>query len=466
VTDATSSSTAASTNAVARSDNASSSQQTQSATPEAAAATKAIEDSRQGGVVNPGELSKEVVKAYERDPKEGAALQAELEKQLSPRDQTSLNEQVSATLGAVAGARGAQPDTVPAYRVEGQGNERMRIAPNGNVDIPTVNTNKGRGPERNLYVNFDDPARARAFQDQRLQQFPDNVIKSVEVPRSYLNELRATAVPESQRASAPDRPVIADPTKARDQFGLSGQQIDRLRDVAVPGSGRDNVRPSALANTVGVAKQGALVGAATDAALSTASALRDGRITGDEAKDIVANSARGAVVGGTYAVTEQGLVRLADRTVGPAMHNAAAATAARFGATDAVAVGAATRTVATRLSGAGAAGAVVSAGFSIYANRDGLARGDSQAVGRVAGDVAVGASAALSGAAAGAAIGSFVPVPVVGTVVGAVVGLGVGFAADYVMRAGGVDKAIGNAVSSGVDAVKGAASTVAGWLGW
>jgi hypothetical protein len=57
-------------------------------------------------------------------------------------------------------------------------------------------------------------------------------------------------------------------------------------------------------------------------------------------------------------------------------------------------------------------------------------------------------------------------VPVVGTAVGAVVGLGVGFAADYVMRAGGVDRAIGNAVTSGVDAVKGAASRVASWLGW
>ncbi len=463
MTDATSSSTAASTNAVARSDGASSSQQ---ASPEAEAAAKAIEDSRQGGVVNPGELSKEVVKAYERDPKEGAALQAEINKQLPPRDQTSLNDQVSTTLAGVAAARGVQPDTVPAYRVEGQGNERMRVDPNGNVDIPEVRTNKGRGPERNLYVNFDDPARARAFQDQRLPQFPDNVIKSVDVPRSYLNELRATAVPEAERAANPDKPVIADPTKARDQFGLSGQQIDKLREAAVPGSGQENIRPSALANTLGVAKQGALFGAATDAALSTASALRDGRITGDEAKDIVANSARGAVVGGTYAVTEQGLVRLADRTIGPALHNAAAATATRLGAADAVAAGAATRTVATRLAGAGAAGAVVSAGFSIYANRDGLARGDSQAVGRVAGDVAVGASAALSGAAAGAAIGSMIPVPVVGTVVGAVVGLGVGFAADYVMRAGGVDKAIGNAVTGGVDALKGAASTVAGWLGW
>jgi hypothetical protein len=158
------------------------------------------------------------------------------------------------------------------------------------------------------------------------------------------------------------------------------------------------------------------------------------------------------------------LVKVADRTIGPAVHRASAAVAARAGADDVVAAGAMARTATTRLAGAGAAGAVISAGFSIYENRDGLARGDSQAIGRVAGDTVVGATAALGGAAAGAAIGSVVPV--VGTAVGAVVGLGVGFAADYVMRAGGVDKAIASAVSSGVDAVKGAASKVASWLGW
>jgi hypothetical protein len=57
-------------------------------------------------------------------------------------------------------------------------------------------------------------------------------------------------------------------------------------------------------------------------------------------------------------------------------------------------------------------------------------------------------------------------VPVAGTAVGAVVGLGVGFAADYVMRAGGMNKLVGNAVSGGVDMAKGAVNTVAGWLGW
>lgn len=222
----------------------------------------------------------------------------------------------------------------------------------------------------------------------------------------------------------------------------------------------NTLRAPVMRNAAG----GALVGAAAEAGLSTVKALSDGRITADEGRDILSNSARGAVVGGTYAVTEQGLVRVADRVAGSAVQRAATSVATTAGAAEAGAIGAATRTVATRLGGAGAAGAVISAGISVYENREGLMQGDSDAIGRVAGDTVVGATAALSGAAAGAAIGSVVPG--VGTVVGAVVGLGVGFAADYVMRAGGVDKAIGNAVSSGVDAVKDAGRTVAGWFGW
>jgi hypothetical protein len=112
--------------------------------------------------------------------------------------------------------------------------------------------------------------------------------------------------------------------------------------------------------------------------------------------------------------------------------------------------GAAARAVAGR---AGAVGAAVSAGISAYENRDGLMKGDSQAIGRVAGDTVVGGGAAAAGVAAGAAIGSVVPVA--GTIVGAGVGLVVGLAADQIMRAGGVDKMVGNAVSSAVDTVKG-----------
>ena len=157
---------------------------------------------------------------------------------------------------------------------------------------------------------------------------------------------------------------------------------------------------------------------------------------------MLADSARGAAVGTTYAVTEHGLVRAADRVAGSAIERG---------------LGTGARIAGTRLAGAGAAGAVITAGMSIYDNREGLARGDSKAIGNVAGDVVVGGGSALAGAAAGAAIGSVVPG--VGTVIGAAVGLGAGFLADHALRAGGVDKMIGNAVSSAADTVK-------GWFGW
>ena len=88
-----------------------------------------------------------------------------------------------------------------------------------------IQTNKGRGPERNLYLNFGDDARAQQFLEQRLQQFPGNTIKSFEVPKSFLDELRTTAVPEIDRSLYPNRPVIADPTKAPNQFGLTAEQL-------------------------------------------------------------------------------------------------------------------------------------------------------------------------------------------------------------------------------------------------
>lgn len=108
----------------------------------------------------------------------------------------------------------------------------------GSVTIPPVLANKGRGDERNLYLNFGDEARAQEFLAQRLQQFPDNTIKSFEVPKSFVQQLRASAVEEAKRPLNPGKPVIADPTKASNQFGLSREQIEQLRNVIVPGTGR------------------------------------------------------------------------------------------------------------------------------------------------------------------------------------------------------------------------------------
>jgi hypothetical protein len=133
--------------------------------------------------------------------------------------------------------KGVSSELVTGYRVEGLGNQRMLVGASGDLEIPTVLTSKGKGPERLLYVGFDE-ARAQQFLQQRLEQFPSNRVTTFEVPREFVYELRAAAVAEVERSLYPSRPVIADPTKASDQFGLTAQQIERLREVVVQGSGR------------------------------------------------------------------------------------------------------------------------------------------------------------------------------------------------------------------------------------
>ncbi|WP_221305973.1 hypothetical protein, partial [Paraburkholderia sp. WSM4180] len=146
-------------------------------------------------------------------------------------------------VGLLLGGRGVgaarEPSTITVFRVEGEGNRRLFIdEATGSVSIPPVFANKGRGDERNLYLNFGDEARAQSFLEQRLQQFPDNTIRAFTVPKSFVDQLRTSAVEEGRRSINPGKPVVADPTKARDQFGLSQQQIEQLRRVIIPGSGK------------------------------------------------------------------------------------------------------------------------------------------------------------------------------------------------------------------------------------
>ena len=151
------------------------------------------------------------------------------------RDLKAMPEAFAGSPLALKGPRVAPPQPVTVYRVEGAGNRRIELGESGSVDIPPVYTRGGA--ERNLYLNFGKDQRAQEFLEQRLGQFPDSEVRSFQVPQSFLDELRATAVPEAQRSLHPDRPVIADPTRASDQFGLSGDQIERLRGVIIPGTG-------------------------------------------------------------------------------------------------------------------------------------------------------------------------------------------------------------------------------------
>jgi filamentous hemagglutinin len=90
-----------------------------------------------------------------------------------------------------------------------------------------------------LFLNFGDRARADAFLGKRLAQgWEGATMKSFRVPRSLLDDLRATGLPERLARQFPDRPLVVDVAKAADQFGLRPQQIETLRRAIIQGSGK------------------------------------------------------------------------------------------------------------------------------------------------------------------------------------------------------------------------------------
>jgi hypothetical protein len=131
------------------------------------------------------------------------------------------------------------PDNVVVYRAEATKgrSQRVFIDEMNNVTIPEVLTNKGRGPERTLYMGFDAD-RAAEFMQQRIDRGAgSSTVRTFQVPRSFQDGLRATSVPEELRSNFPGSPLIADPTKAPDQYGLRPSQIDLLRRNIIPGTG-------------------------------------------------------------------------------------------------------------------------------------------------------------------------------------------------------------------------------------
>jgi len=120
---------------------------------------------------------------------------------------------------------------VRVYRVEGTPNTRIAIDERGGVAI--VDESK------TLFLNFGSRARAEQFLTQRLAQgLPGARIKSFEVTKSFVDELRAIAVTEQKVSAFPDRPIAVDLTKAPDQFGLRPEQIKALNDAIIQGTGR------------------------------------------------------------------------------------------------------------------------------------------------------------------------------------------------------------------------------------
>jgi filamentous hemagglutinin len=115
--------------------------------------------------------------------------------------------------------------------VEGTPNTRIIIGTSGQVAVQG---------EQTLFLNFGDRARAEQFLAQRLGQgMPGATVRSFEVPRSFLEDLRTAAVPERLARQFPDRPIVVDVTKAPNQFGLRPEQVDELRRAIIQGTGRE-----------------------------------------------------------------------------------------------------------------------------------------------------------------------------------------------------------------------------------
>ncbi|EEM8546713.1 filamentous hemagglutinin N-terminal domain-containing protein [Salmonella enterica] len=121
--------------------------------------------------------------------------------------------------------------TVTVYRVEGVPNTRVLIGEKGQVTITGETT---------LYLNFGDKARAQEFLQKRISQNMEGAtVKTFEVPKSVLDDLRKNAVSESEVKLYPNRPIIADPTKAPDQYGIRPDKIKDLQDKIIQGTGKD-----------------------------------------------------------------------------------------------------------------------------------------------------------------------------------------------------------------------------------
>jgi RHS repeat-associated protein len=122
-------------------------------------------------------------------------------------------------------------DVVRVYRVEGEVNTRLIISELGEVLI------QGDGT---FFLTFGQRSNAEVYLKNRLNKYPDSQLKSFEVPRSYVDDLRARAVPEraSRKRAFRDRPIKVHPRREGD-YGLRSQEdIEQLRRAIIQGSGR------------------------------------------------------------------------------------------------------------------------------------------------------------------------------------------------------------------------------------
>ncbi|MBW8682702.1 RHS repeat-associated core domain-containing protein [Chitinophaga rhizophila] len=125
-------------------------------------------------------------------------------------------------------------EDVRVFRVQGgqgdnQSQPRVLFGRDGKISI--------RGNEM-LFVTLDDKAHQIYFYQKRGGAEAGVEIVSFEIPRSLANEIVNNAVPQRKGREFPNSPQISDPSKSRSAYGLPKAYIDKIRQRAIPGTGR------------------------------------------------------------------------------------------------------------------------------------------------------------------------------------------------------------------------------------
>ncbi len=124
--------------------------------------------------------------------------------------------------------------SVTTYRVEGDvaPNHRLLISETGEVSLVPGNQNM-------IWLNFGQESRATSYLQQKINAgLPGAQLKSFEVDASFVEKIRADAVPEGLARMNPNKPIIsADPYP--DQFGIPKDYFEHLLNSIKPGTGKN-----------------------------------------------------------------------------------------------------------------------------------------------------------------------------------------------------------------------------------
>ncbi len=177
-------------------------------------------------------------------PQSGAALQPLTEPLNRSVDKNFLGSLFG--LGStVSGLITVQGETITVFRVEGAPNTRLLLSQGGIVDV----VEKVNGEYRTLWLNFGDKERALDFFHQKVSGGLENpAIKSFEVRKTFLEDLKKIAVQERDARLYPNSPIIGEQGAISNQLGLRKDQFGRLSDEIIQGTGQKFTPAQALRN--------------------------------------------------------------------------------------------------------------------------------------------------------------------------------------------------------------------------